>query len=91
MSFYCYQIVKYADGTGYGLHGCWCGNNHHRALTEHPVQFTGESKHQLLRSLEILKTDVDEYPVFDELDDPEQEHHSIIQDMESKDQGLPTS
>jgi hypothetical protein len=62
-----YRIVRYADGSGYGLHEVYYDKDgKERSMTADPIDFTGESPEEIRGSMLMAKVDVVKRPVFDE-------------------------
>lgn len=62
-----YRIVKYADGSGFGLHEVHYGpDGKESTMTEKPVGFFGDSPEDVRSSLLMAKMDGQKRPVFDE-------------------------
>lgn len=60
-----YRIVKYADGTGFGLHEVhYDKDGHEISMTENPAAFVGDTLEELRSSLMMAKLDADKRPVF---------------------------
>lgn len=62
-----YRIVKYADGTGFGLHEVhYDSAGKETAMTERPAGFVGDTSEEIRGSLMMAKMDATKRPVFDE-------------------------
>lgn len=61
-----YRIVKYADGTGFGLHEVhYDEEGKEVSMTENPVRFASETAEELRDSLIIAKTSAINRPVLE--------------------------
>jgi hypothetical protein len=62
-----YRIVKYADGTGYGLHEVhYDHDNKPIRMTKEPAGFAGDSPEEVRAALLAAKVDATKRTVFDE-------------------------
>jgi len=67
-----YRIVRYADGTGYGLHEVhYDKKGKPESMTEEPASFVtdedeGNPISGILKQLAIAQTDISGQPIFDE-------------------------
>lgn len=62
-----YRIVKYACGTGYGLHEVHYGaDGHESMMTERPAGFVGDTPEEVRSALMLAKMDASRRPVFEE-------------------------
>ena len=62
-----YRIVRYRDGSGFGLHRVhYDANNFPWMMTESPAVFVGDSVDELQKSLLLAYNDANARPVFDE-------------------------
>ena len=62
-----YRIVKYADGSGYGLHEVYYDDyGNEEAMTENPASFVGESPEDIHGQMITARTDAIKRPIFEE-------------------------
>ncbi len=60
-----YRIVKYADGTGYGLHEVhYDKNGEPVSMSAEPTGFVSETPHGIHDAMLIARTDARHRPVF---------------------------
>lgn len=60
-------MVKYADGTGFGIHEVhYSKDGVEISMTENPATFAGDSADEVRSSLMRAKMDAGRRPVFDE-------------------------
>ena len=65
-----YRIVKYSDGSGYGLHEVYYDRRGcETKMTAEPATFVGDTDKDVISSLVLARTDARRRPVFDEPDD----------------------
>ena len=65
-----YRIVRYADGSGYGLHEVYYDKHGNaESMTSEPATFFGDTQEELVGSVMVAKTDMRLRPVFEEPDD----------------------
>lgn len=62
-----YRIVKYADGSGFGVHEVhYNSEGKESAMTKEPAAFVGDTAEEVRSGLMMAKADADRRPVFDE-------------------------
>ncbi len=62
-----YRIVKYADGSGYGLHEVFYDENGAATnMTKEPVDFTGEVRSDVVMALQSATRDAYYKEIFEE-------------------------
>jgi hypothetical protein len=62
-----YRIVRYADGTGYGLHEVYYDKDGKEySMTKEPCSFVAETDEELIKSLCMAYADTARRPVFEE-------------------------
>lgn len=65
-----YRIVRYSDGSGYGLHEVHYDMDEHPiSITEEPAAFVGDSSEEIVSALMMAKMDAWRRPVFEEPDE----------------------
>lgn len=65
-----YRIVRYADGSGLGLHEVYYdADGKEISMTAEPASFVGDTPEDVRSALLMAKTDAHRRPVFDEPDD----------------------
>lgn len=61
-----YRIVRYANGTGYGLHEVYYGDGQPNGMTVEPSYFVDDTPDGLIADMEVALRDARERPVLDE-------------------------
>lgn len=62
-----HRIVKYHDGSGYGLHEVYYdAGGSATAMTDRPIYFAGETPADVVDSLRLALGDAENRPVFEE-------------------------
>lgn len=69
-----YRLVKYADGSGFGVHEVhYDSNGNEVSMTDKTVEFVGDTAEEVRSAMTMAKMDVSKRPVFNEPDDWESE------------------
>ena len=62
-----YRIVKYANGSGFGLHEVhYNPNGKETSMTKEPAAFVGDTAEEVRSGVMMAKADASKRPVFDE-------------------------
>lgn len=62
-----YRIVKYFDGSGFGLHEVhYDSDGVPKSMTKEPVRFTGETPEEIRESMVLARSDASRRSVLDE-------------------------
>ena len=62
-----YRLVKYADGSGFGVHEVYYENDKQIGMTETPETLRGKGRKRLKKNIAMMLADVMRQPVLDEL------------------------